>query len=97
MDGEFDLIRQYFHQATSQRDDVSLGIGDDCALLQVPLGQQLAVSMDTLVCGRHFVADVDAASLGHKALAVNLSDLAAMGAEPAWAMLSITLLLNYRR
>ncbi len=91
MAGEFDLIRDYFRDATAQRDDVALGIGDDCALLEVPAGKQLAVSMDTLVVGRHFVADVDPQSLGYKALAVNLSDLAAMGATPAWATLSMTL------
>jgi len=91
MAGEFDLIRDYFRDATVQRDDVALGIGDDCALLAVPAGKQLAVSMDTLVVGRHFVADVDPDSLGYKALAVNLSDLAAMGATPAWATLSVTL------
>ena len=91
MSGEFDLIRKYFAQATAAREDVSLGIGDDCALLDVPAGQQLAVSMDTLVCGRHFVADVDPQSLGHKALAVNLSDLAAMGAQAAWVTLSLSL------
>jgi len=60
-------------------------------LLEVPAGKQLAVSMDTLVVGRHFVADVDPQSLGYKALAVNLSDLAAMGATPVWATLSVTL------
>jgi thiamine-monophosphate kinase len=91
MAGEFDLIRDYFRDATAQRDDVVLGIGDDCALLEVPVGKQLAVSMDTLVVGRHFVADVDPELLGHKALAVNLSDLAAMGAIPAWVTLSVTL------
>ena len=91
MAGEFDLIRDYFRDATARRDDVVLGIGDDCALLEVPAGKQLAVSMDTLVVGRHFVADVDPQSLGYKALAVNLSDLAAMGATPAWATLSVTL------
>ena len=91
MAGEFDLIRDYFRDATAQRDDVVLGIGDDCALLEVPVGKQLAVSMDTLVVGRHFVADVDPELLGHKALAVNLSDLAAMGATPAWVTLSVTL------
>lgn len=91
MSGEFDLISKYFKDATAARADVALGIGDDCALLEVPVGRQLAVSMDTLVCGRHFVAEVDPESLGHKALAVNLSDLAAMGAEPAWATLGLTL------
>ena len=88
---EFELIRQYFAQATGARTDVLLGIGDDCALLQVPVGSSLAVSMDTLVEGRHFIPGADPVSLGHKALAVNLSDLAAMGAEPAWATLALTL------
>jgi len=91
MSREFDLIRRYFQDATNRRDDVTLGIGDDCALLQVPPGQELAVSLDTLVCGRHFVQDVDPEALGHKALAVNLSDLAAMGAAPAWVTLGLTL------
>jgi len=68
-----------------------LGIGDDCALLDPPAGKQLAVTMDTLVAGRHFVPHVEPESLGHKALAVNLSDLAAMGAEPAWATLALSL------
>jgi len=88
---EFDLIRRFLQHATAQREDVVLGIGDDCALLDMPPGRQLAVSMDTLVEGRHFVPGADPAALGHKALAVNLSDLAAMGAEPAWATLSLTL------
>jgi len=88
---EFDLIRRFLQRATAHRDDVVLGIGDDCALLDMPPGYQLAVSMDTLVEGRHFVHGADPAALGHKALAVNLSDLAAMGAEPAWATLSLTL------
>jgi thiamine-monophosphate kinase len=91
MAGEFDLIRDYFQGATPTRTDVVLGIGDDCALLEVPPGRQLAVSMDTLVSGRHFVPDTEPEALGHKALAVNLSDLAAMGAEPAWVTLSLTL------
>jgi thiamine-monophosphate kinase len=88
---EFDLIQQFFARATGQRDDVPLGIGDDCALLEVPPGRALAVSVDTLVEGRHFLAGCDPEALGHKALAVNLSDLAAMGAEPAWATLALTL------
>ncbi len=91
MVGESDLIQRYFRHATTARDDVILGIGDDCALLQPPIGQQLAVSMDTLVAGRHFVPDADPEDLGHKALAVSLSDLAAMGATPAWVTLSLTL------
>jgi thiamine-monophosphate kinase len=88
---EFDLISRFFAQATAARADVLLGIGDDCALLQPPAGACLATGIDTLVEGRHFVSNVDPAALGHKALAVNLSDLAAMGAEPAWATLSLTL------
>ena len=88
---EFSLIDDYIAISRTMREDVSLGIGDDCAILEVPPGKSLAVSMDTLVAGRHFIEEVDAVSLGHKALAVNLSDLAAMGAEPAWAMLSLTM------
>ncbi len=91
MAGEFELIKRYFEAATGDREDVLLGIGDDCALLQMPPGKVLAVTTDTLVSGRHFEAGVDPESLGHKALAVNLSDLAAMGAEPAWASLALTL------
>lgn len=68
-----------------------LGVGDDCALLAPTPGMQLAISADMLVEGRHFFADVDPRRLGHKALAVNLSDLAAMGAKPAWCTLSIAL------
>lgn len=68
-----------------------MGIGDDCALLRPPAGMDLAVTVDTLVEGVHFPATTTPADLGHKALAVNLSDLAAMGAEPAWATLALTL------
>ncbi len=88
---EFELIKRYFHFPEPQRSDVALGIGDDCALLRPPAGQQLAVSTDTLVSGIHFFPDVDPQSLGHKSLAVNLSDLAAMGAQPAWVTLAISL------
>lgn len=88
--GEFEVIRQFF-QRPVRRSDVVLGSGDDCALLRVPAGELLAVSTDTLVSGVHFFADVDPVTLGHKALAVNLSDLAAMGAEPRWASLALTL------
>jgi thiamine-monophosphate kinase len=88
---EFELIKRYFSAITLPRDDVLLGIEDDCALLRVPNGMQLAVTMDTLVAGIHFFPDVDPEALGHKALAVNLSDLAAMGAEPAWVTLALTL------
>ncbi len=88
---EFNLIDEFFADLGVGRDDVILGIGDDCALLDVAEGRLLAVSMDTLVRGVHFFADVDPESLGHKALAVGLSDLAAMGATPAWATLALTL------
>lgn len=88
---EFDLIRQHFAAATAARPDVVLGIGDDAALLLPPPGHLLAVSVDTLVEGRHFLPGTDPRRLGHKALAVNLSDLAAVGAEPAWVTLALTL------
>ena len=89
--GEFELIQHYFAAQAATRADVELGIGDDCALLNVPTGECLAVSTDTLVSGVHFFADVDPVALGHKALAVNLSDLAAMGAQPRWVSLALTL------
>lgn len=88
---EFALIQRYFSQLSPPGQDVLLGVGDDCALLQPPAGRQLAMTLDTLIAGRHFFPDVDPVSLGHKSLAVNLSDLAAMGAEPAWALLSLSL------
>jgi len=87
---EFDLIRRYFKRPRA-REETLLGIGDDCALLDSPQDHVLAATMDTLVEGVHFFPDVDPGSLGHKALAVNLSDLAAMGAEPAWAFLALTI------
>ena len=88
---EFSLIDRYFAAHGPHRPDVALGIGDDCALLIPPTGQQLVVTMDTLVSGVHFSAHADPEGLGHKALAVNLSDLAAMGATPAWTTLALTL------
>ncbi len=88
---EFGLIQQFFQQPSKKRTDVVLGIGDDCALLKVPAGYQLAVSMDTLVADVHFAADTAPFDIGYKALAVNLSDLAAMAAEPAWVTLALTL------
>ena len=90
--GEFDLIRTYFDRPELQpnRSDV-LGIGDDCALLRVPPDMQLAQSLDTLVCGVHFPRECDPFLLGYRALAVNLSDLAAMGAEPHSFTLGLTL------
>lgn len=85
---EFDLIRRYFTRPTPS---ALLGVGDDAALLQVGEGRVLAVSSDMLVCGTHFFADADPFMLGHKTLAVNLSDLAAMGAVPRWATLAIAM------
>lgn len=89
--GEFSLIARYFDRVRSSRLDVETGIGDDCALLTVPDKQTLAISTDTLVSGVHFLADIDPGDLARKALAVNLSDLAAMGADPAWLTLALTL------
>ena len=88
---EFKLIQRFFANSDIQRSDVTLGVGDDCAVLNLPAGKELVVSIDTLVEGVHFFKDADPELLGHKSLAVNLSDLAAMGAEPAWATLALTL------
>ncbi|HRD72215.1 MAG TPA: thiamine-phosphate kinase [Aquimonas sp.] len=88
--GEFDLIARIRERCTSRR-DVLLGIGDDAALLQVPPCQALCVSMDTLIAGVHFPYETAASDVGWKALAVNLSDLAAMGAKPLWATLALSL------
>ena len=85
---EFDLIRRHFTRPTPS---ALLGVGDDAALLQVSVGNALAVSSDMLVCGTHFLPDADPFLLGHKTLAVNLSDMAAMGAAPRWAVLAIAL------
>lgn len=87
---EFDLIDR-IRTRVRERDDVVLGIGDDAALLQVPPGMQLAVTVDTLNAGVHFPEATAPADIGWKSLAVNLSDLAAMGAMPAWCMLSLSL------
>lgn len=86
--GEFDLIARYFARPVRRN---PLGVGDDCALLQPAPGMQLAVSTDMLVEGRHFLSTVDPQRLGHKALAVNLSDLAACGAQPLAFTLSLAL------
>ena len=88
---EFDLIKQYFQRARAGNVSTVLGIGDDCALLQPAPGRQLAISSDMLVEGRHFFAGADARMLGHKSLAVNLSDLAAMGAVPTAFTLALAL------
>ena len=89
--GEFSLIARYFDRVRNARLDVETGIGDDCALLNIPEKQTLAISTDTLVAGNHFLPDIDPADLAYKALAVNVSDLAAMGADPAWLTLALTL------
>jgi thiamine-monophosphate kinase len=93
--GEFDLIDHYFRplQRPAGRNaaDIVTGIGDDAAVLAVPAGFQLVAALDTLVEGVHFPVGSPARSIGHRALAVNLSDLAAMGADPAWYLLSLTL------
>lgn len=88
--GEFDLIERYFKRPPTHP-QVALGVGDDCALLQPAPGMQLAISSDMLVEGRHFLANVDPQALGHKALAVNLSDLAACGARPLAFTLALAL------
>ncbi len=88
MSGEFDLIRQYFTHRTRH---TLLGVGDDAALIRVRRGHVLAISADMLVEGTHFFAGADPEALGHKTLAVNLSDLAAMGATPRWATLALAL------
>lgn len=88
---EFQLIDILRQRTARARGDVAMGIGDDAALLTPPAGQQLAACTDTLVEGVHFPAGAAPGDLGWKSLAVNLSDLAAMGATPAWAMLSLTL------
>ena len=86
--GEFDLIERFFKRPARR---AALGVGDDCALLQLSVGTQLAVSSDMLVEGRHFLSTVDPFKLGHKALAVNLSDLAACGAKPLAFTLALAL------
>ncbi len=88
MPSEFDIIRRYFTRPVKR---ALLGVGDDCALVAPQAGMALAVSTDMLVEGRHFFAGTNAAELGHKALAVNLSDLAAMGAVPRYATLALAL------
>ena len=88
MPSEFEVIRRHF---TRPPRHAVLGVGDDAALFRVRAGMELAVSTDMLVAGTHFFADADPRRLGHKALAVNLSDMAAMGAMPRWALLSLAL------
>jgi thiamine-monophosphate kinase len=90
--GEFELIERFFTRRSSgERPDVILGIGDDAAVLRLPQDADLVAAVDTLVEARHFPKDSAARSVGHRALAVNLSDIAAMGATPRWATLALTL------
>jgi thiamine-monophosphate kinase len=92
--GEFELIRRFFMRdeaARGARSGVILGIGDDAAVLALPPDTELVAAVDTVVAGRHFPEGTDAHSIGHRALAVNLSDLAAMGATPSWATLALTM------
>jgi thiamine-monophosphate kinase len=88
---EFELIGRYFAKLGAERSDVRIGVGDDGAVLSPPGSRDLVVVTDTLVEGVHFPEGSPASSIGHRAFAVNLSDLAAMGAEPAWALLALTL------
>lgn len=89
--GEFNLINKYFNRIDTKRRDVILGIGDDCAVLSISKKQHIAISTDTLTSGTHFLENISPKDLGYKSLAVNLSDLAAIGADPAWLSLAITL------
>jgi len=88
---EFEIIRHFFSGQRVVDENTELGIGDDCAILNFTAATRLALTADTLVAGIHFFPDTDPMRLGHKALAVNLSDLAAMGARPRWALLALTL------
>jgi thiamine-monophosphate kinase len=88
---EFELIKHFFTKQAVKRKDVELGIADDCAVLAPIENQNIVVTTDTLVAGVHFPHQTDAKAIGHKAVAVNLSDIAAMGAKPSWLSLAITL------
>ena len=91
MSSEFNLIDKFFVHGNLIREDVDLGIGDDCALVTVPENHQVAITTDTLAAGTHFLATANPISVGYKALASNLSDIAAMGAKPTWVSLALTL------
>ena len=88
--GEFDLIKRYFSRKSLQN-EVILSVGDDCAITSISAGYQLAITTDTLVEGTHFLPSISPADLAYKSVAVNLSDLAAMGATPTWMSLALTL------
>jgi len=89
--GEFELIERFFRQLGARRADVVLGVGDDAAVVAIPPGKSLVAAVDTLVEGIHFPRNSLPRSIGHRALAVNLSDIAAMGAKPTWALLALTM------
>ena len=89
--GEFELIQRYFVRKQPTSSNVLLGIGDDAALLHVPEGELLVVSVDTLVSGVHFLPDTPAERVAQRALGAAVSDLAAMGARPLWYTLALTL------
>jgi len=91
---EFELIKKYFQHLTDEDPSVKCGIGDDAAIIQIPQGMELILSMDTLLEDTHFPAETDPFDIGYKALAVNLGDMAAMGAVPKWVLLSISLPKN---
>ena len=86
---EFALIDRLAARLASRRPDTRIGIGDDAALIAPPAGEELAITTDTLIAGRHFPHDTQARDVGYKAVAVNLSDLAAMGATPAWITIAL--------
>lgn len=91
---EFEIIERYFTRPTTRpalQSGTRLGVGDDAALLSVPSGFELVAAIDTIVVGHHFLPDAAPRAIAHRALAVNLSDLAAMGAKPVWALLALTL------
>ncbi|MBL0709864.1 MAG: thiamine-phosphate kinase [Colwellia sp.] len=88
---EFELIKHFFTKQSVKRKDVLLGIGDDCAVIASTEKQNIVVTTDTLVAGVHFPLNTPARAIGHKAVAVNLSDIAAMGAKPSWLSLAITI------
>ncbi len=88
---EFELIKQYFQNLTEEDSSIQCGIGDDAAIVKIPQGMDVVLSIDTLLEDTHFPAETDPFDIGYKALAVNLSDMAAMGAVPQWVLLSISL------
>ena len=88
---EFELIKKYFLNLTDEDSSIQCGIGDDAAIVKIPRDMDVVLSIDTLLQGTHFPSETDPFDIGYKALAVNLSDMAAMGAVPKWVLLSISL------